>query len=323
MLAMADSAGRLVLCPIDFSEPARRALRYADALARYVGAQLTVLYVNDPLLSTAAAAAGYDEQKLARQTDRELRRFVRHTLGTAERSRVHLRTETGDPRRIIERVARDLKAGVIVMGTHGLRGARKVLLGSTTERTLRDAKVPVLAVPSAAPRRPPRDWPAGPLVAAIDLGPASRRDVMDIAALARMLESDLLLVHVVPHVRAPFWFKARGRDEETDLTAARAELARLAGDAGAADIPVSFRVVRGDAADELARVARRAKAGTLVVVLRAKPGLFGMARGTVTYRALTTAATPVLALPTSAAAARLARTWAAPKATSGHRTNRR
>ena len=61
---------RQVLCPIDFSEPSRRALRYAAAFAARVGSQLTVLYVNHPLLSTGPAAAGYDQRM-----PRELRKF--------------------------------------------------------------------------------------------------------------------------------------------------------------------------------------------------------------------------------------------------------
>jgi universal stress protein A len=307
---MADSSQRTVLCPVDFSEPSRRALRYAHVFAARVNAELVVIYVNDPLLSTAAAAAGYDEARLSRRTDSELRRFVHSTLAAGDRSGVRLTTEMGDPRRVIERAAREVKAGLIVMGTHGLRGARKVLLGSTTERILRDATVPVLALPHAAPRKPPAAWPAGPLVAAIDLGPAAQGDVRAIATLARILDSDLLLVHVVPQVRAPFWFSVPQSAEDADLTRARAKLARLAGDAGADDVPVSFRVVRGDTPDELARVARRAKASTLVLVLRAGKGVFGMGRGTVTYRVLTTAATPVLAIPAGAAATRLARAWA-------------
>jgi universal stress protein A len=307
---MPDSSGLVVLCPVDFSEPSRRALRYAHVLAARVNAALIALYVNDPLLSTAAAAAGYDERRLTSQTDRELRRFVRQTLPSGDRSEVRFDTATGDPRYSIARAARERNAGLIVMGTHGLRGARKVMLGSTTERTLRIAKVPVLAVPHAAPRKPPAAWPAGPLVAAIDLGPAARSDVSQIAALARVFDSDLLLVHVVPHVRAPFWFSLQPAGEDGDLVRARAKLARLAGDAGSQDVPVSFRVVRGEPADELARVARRAQASTLVLVLRREQGLFGMARGAVTYRALTTAATPVLAIPTGGAATRLARAWA-------------
>src|SRR5215510_12839357 len=47
-----------VLCPIDFSEPSRSALCYAAAIADHFGAHLTVLAVDDPLLTEAAASTG-------------------------------------------------------------------------------------------------------------------------------------------------------------------------------------------------------------------------------------------------------------------------
>lgn len=309
---MAELAERVILCPVDFSDPSRRALRYAAALAARVNASLTVLYVSDPLLSTAAAAAGYDERKLASQSERELRRFVRGAIGDPASPRVAFSTALGEPHRLINRAVRDFGAGLIVMGTHGLRGARKLMLGSTTEKTLRDAAVPVLAIPHHAPKKPGRGWPAGPLVAGVDLGPEARADVEAFASLARVFGAELLLVHVTPEVTAPAWFKLRKRQDD-GMSAARTRLARLASTASADEVAVSFRVARGEPALALDRIARRTKAGTLLLILRAQKGLFGMARGTVTYRVLTTGGTPVLALPGGVTAARWARAWVSPR----------
>ena len=46
---------RSILCPVDFSPNSRAALRYAAMLARLSDAHLVVLFVDDPLLATAAA----------------------------------------------------------------------------------------------------------------------------------------------------------------------------------------------------------------------------------------------------------------------------
>lgn len=312
MTAMAPTRGRRtrhVLCPVDFSEPSRRALRYAAAFAAHVDASLSVLHVNDPLLSTAAAAAGYDEKRLRERTEKELRRFVSRSLSArGAAGRVEYFVALGDPAREIARHVRKLGAGLVVMGTHGLRGPRKLLLGSTTERALRSATVPVLAIPHHGPRRPVRGWPCGPLIAATDLGPEAERDVGAGAALARIFQADLLLVHVLANVRAPAWLPLRHEEaDQTRLNRARAGLARIAADIDA--VEVSFRVMRGDPAPALARVARTTNAATLLIVLRRGPGLFGMARGTVTYQVLTSAVTPVLAVPSSLTAARLEREW--------------
>ena len=300
---MAEASARRdrhVLCPVDFSDASRRALRYALAFAARTKAAVTVLYVNDPLLFSAAAAAGYNERRLNEQTMRELRRFAASAVGKGALARLHFVLAAGDPAREIARHARSLAATLIAMGTHGLRGPRKFLLGSATERTLRDADIPVLAMPHAVPRKPSRGWPVGPVVAGLDLGPRSRADVRIAATIAKLLEADLLLVHVLPILRAPRWLRAarRGEDEAAQLARARSRLAQLAATVGD-ELTVSFRVVRGDPAPSLARLARRVKAGTLVLVLRPAAGLFGMARGAVAYQVLTSAATPVLAVPAS------------------------
>ena len=66
---------RSILCPIDFSNNSRAALRYAAMLARLSDAHLLVLYVNDPLLATAAATRP-DAEAILASTEDDLRRFV-------------------------------------------------------------------------------------------------------------------------------------------------------------------------------------------------------------------------------------------------------
>ena len=78
------SGFRSVLCAVDFSEPSRLALQYAEAVADRGNAALRVLYVNDPLLIAAAAAALHDRQ-FAQRSGQELRRFVDETAVTPER----------------------------------------------------------------------------------------------------------------------------------------------------------------------------------------------------------------------------------------------
>lgn len=296
---------RHVLCPVDFSDASRRALRYATAFAARTNSDVTVLYVNDPLLSSAAAAAGYE--RLDEWTMRELRRFAASAVGAGAVRKIDFALAVGDPSREIAKQVRLIGAKLVVMATHGLRGPKKLLIGSTAERTLRSTIVPVLTIPHRSPRKP-RRWPAGPVVAGIDLGPESGADVRVAATIAQVLETELLLVHVLPPLRAPAWLRLRSRENEaTQLARARSRLAQLA--TVAEDVEVSFRVVRGDPAPSLGRIAHAVKAAALMLVLRQERGLFGMARGTVTYHVLTSASTPVLAMPESLSAARLARDW--------------
>ena len=151
---------RSILCPVDFSEQSRQALLWASAIAQHRGGELTVLSVVEPLLAQAAGIRlGVD---LARaEAEPALREFVEATLPERVRQASHVRMEVtvGDPSEAILQTGRRLKAGLIVMGTHGLGGFRKLLLGSTTEQVLRRTEWPVLAVPAGAVSAPAVEHP--------------------------------------------------------------------------------------------------------------------------------------------------------------------
>ena len=141
---------RSILSPVDFSEQSRHALRWAAVFAARFGSRLTVVSVVDPLLAEAARVRlGQDLAK--QETEPALREFVAatRTSTTHAPTPIVFRTPIGDAAGSILETAETESAELIVMGTQGLGGFRKWLLGSTTERVLRRTKVPVLAVPNA------------------------------------------------------------------------------------------------------------------------------------------------------------------------------
>ena len=101
------------------------ALRYAAAVAARGRAVLNVVYVNNPLLIPAAAAALHDRH-LARRSAQQLREFIEATFTAGARTPPRLKSYAalGDPvTEILERAARS-RADLIVVGTHGLHGRR-------------------------------------------------------------------------------------------------------------------------------------------------------------------------------------------------------
>jgi nucleotide-binding universal stress UspA family protein len=136
-------AFKSILCPVDLSATSRGALRTARVLAEKFTARLSVLFVDDPLL--ARAALRFDEDELARRTRAELARFVEKAIGTQPRCSIDI--VSGNPADEIIKAVRRAGADLIVMGTQGRSGTRRLFFGSTAEAVLRRSAVPVLAVP--------------------------------------------------------------------------------------------------------------------------------------------------------------------------------
>jgi nucleotide-binding universal stress UspA family protein len=183
-----EAAFRSIVCAVDFSRHSAMALRYAAALRRTSRAHLVVVYAVDPLLSAAAAAA-YDSRTIKGNVLLELRRFVRRTLGAGATATLSCEVVVGRSARAILAAADRLEADLIVAGTHGLSGVKKVFFGSTTEALLRRSPVPILAVPRRC-QKPLPDWPQRAIMAAAGDSPD------ELAAVAKASGADLLLVNV-------------------------------------------------------------------------------------------------------------------------------
>jgi nucleotide-binding universal stress UspA family protein len=132
-----------ILCPVDLSASSRAALKVAAVIADQFHAQMTALFVDDPLLSKAALK--FDEEELARRTRAELTRFVERAIG--ERRRCTYEIVNGEPAAEILDAAGRLKADLIVMGTQGASGPKRLFFGSTADAVLRRSTIPVLVVP--------------------------------------------------------------------------------------------------------------------------------------------------------------------------------
>ncbi len=135
-------------CAVDFSETSRFAMEGAVDLARRFEADLTIVHVvvpppsaaSDVLVSSAGLADAVAEEEAdaleAWRTEAEERAG----------SPVHSRILSGDAASAIVRHAREEGCDVIVIGTHGRSGLRRLVLGSVAERVVRLAECPVLVV---------------------------------------------------------------------------------------------------------------------------------------------------------------------------------
>jgi nucleotide-binding universal stress UspA family protein len=138
-----------ICCPVDFSEPARAALRTASELAASFGAELTLFHAYQlpgyTLPEGSVVASPKMLQDLADQAEAHLAEWRRlaEALGAP---RVGTAKAVGEPALEIVEFARAGGYDLLVVGTHGRTGLRHALLGSTAERVVRRAGCPVLTV---------------------------------------------------------------------------------------------------------------------------------------------------------------------------------
>lgn len=145
---------RNILLATDFSECSARALDYALEIAHRYESQLYLFHCVDPtpynLLEPGAVQSGCDDVR------RELEQLVsdlRHQ-GRARNLDVKVVVEAGDLTVILPQAVKDLNLDLIVVGTRGRTGWRKLVLGSVAEIVVDQVFCPVLSAgPSADPKR--------------------------------------------------------------------------------------------------------------------------------------------------------------------------
>lgn len=289
-----------ILCPIDFSDASRGALRYAAAVASHFGTRLIVMTVEDPLL-TEAMDLGAGVVWKPEDSVSEIAQFAAKTFGRDAGMPVTLEYEVavGKPAAEILRVARERSCDLIVISTHGRTGVRKLFFGSTTERVLRETTKPVLVTPPVDPG-PIRVEDARTLIrrvlVPVDLSPASGYQLKVAEGLATALGVPIILTHVVEPLRSRFASRIHLHGLEADRRAqAEDALSELAGKISS-KLSVEALVPYGDPAEEIANVARDRQVGIVLMGLHGSP-LLGPRMGSVTYRVLCLVPTLVLAIP--------------------------
>lgn len=137
-----------VCCAVDFSEPSRIAMNGAVDLARRFQAELTIVHAvvpptpaaSDVLVSSTGLA------DIAAEEEADALEAWRLEAEQRAGARVRASLLSGDPAASIVRYARGERCDLVVIGTHGRSGIRRVVLGSVAERVVRLAECPVLVI---------------------------------------------------------------------------------------------------------------------------------------------------------------------------------
>jgi universal stress protein A len=141
---------RAILCPVDFSSCSAESLKVGAQLALTGGVPLKVVYATHfeaPPYFNESAQMELAKQLVNAQTGRAGRARLVVRAASTRRHECRYEILERPPVDAIRHVAEELPGCWIVMGTHGRTGLKRLLLGSVTERTLREAGVPVSPFP--------------------------------------------------------------------------------------------------------------------------------------------------------------------------------
>lgn len=147
----------VIVCSTDFSEPSRLALDTALNLAKALGAaRVRLLHVDETIdrFSAAVDAEARFAEEYARLRD-EAKRMVEELAKKASAESglaVVADFRTGPAYSEVVQFAAEVRADLIVVGSHGRTGLKRAIMGSVAERVVRHAHCAVLTVkPQEAP----------------------------------------------------------------------------------------------------------------------------------------------------------------------------
>lgn len=281
-----------LLFPTDFSDCAEGAFSHAAFLAERFGATLHVLHVqedaeaDDPNRAEALTISPddiYGDLRIpAEEQDPSFGLIDLQEHEVAAR----------DVAASILHHASTLGADLIVMGTHGRTGVRRVALGSVAEAVTRHAQCPVLTVRPAAGGD---ESALRRVMVAVEEAAPEPPQVAWAARLAHAYGSRLDLVRVVaPSLLHPGDTPAHARGHK--------DLRQLEERLEADGLTVTSRVVDGDPADALLATAAHLAPDLLVVGSHGRTGVRRVVLGSVSERVLREAPCPVLVARSTTAA---------------------
>ncbi len=269
-----------ILFATDFSPYSDTALPYAAAIARKYGAKVYGTHVvssEDYLFTTPDVWPAHLEkgdelqQEITARIEEQLRGLPHEVLFGA-----------GDVWSVLSRQIQENNIELVVLGTHGRTGARKMLVGSVAEKVFRQSPCPVLSIGPNVPWRIDGDICFENILLATDFGKESLAALPFALSLAEEGKTRLTLLHVA---EVP-------TSAEADLERLRASLKRRLTDSVppeaeercSVECIVEFRRTFVSPAEQILEMARNREVDLIVLGVRPPHG--GM--GAITHLAHTT-----------------------------------
>jgi len=279
-----------ILVPVDFSEASKNAVTYGLSLCLDFNARLILAHIV-PYDAVAYLAA---KERLLELIPPEVR----------DRLNFEIIVKGGEIRQELLGIVEDKKIDLVVMGSRGRSYFERMLLGSVTERMLRNLHVPILTVShleAAKQLHNPDSIPLRKLLYATDLADGSESGLAFSIRLANELNAHLTVVHVIQAMDAVMLgLEAPGAvpDYGIGLRARAAErLNKLVALVSDGKVPITTVIAEGVPSEVIIELAANRKADLVIMDLHEKGRLERAVLGATAERVIRSAPVPVLSLP--------------------------
>ena len=289
-----------ILCPVDFSDFSVNAYEYALSLAWRYKATLFLQHVLYPLSESFAAYGSETDgcqkacQRLRADAEEKLQQFAKRHATNKIRPQCFV--QDGSVTDLILSLAKTRAVNLIVMGTHGLRGIDRLMVGSVTHRVLRRAPCPVLAVRKPAHHltssvHDPEPVHLRKMLFCADFSDHAHRASEYAVSMAKEYGAELMLLHVLEDV-------PRSADLEIAIEKVAKQLKESIAPKTREGCIVKVIVRIGKAYQQIIQLALEAQTDLVIMGVRGRGALDTAIFGSTTQRVIQLGSCPVLAVHT-------------------------
>jgi nucleotide-binding universal stress UspA family protein len=277
-----------ILVPLDGSQLSERSLVPALTLSQRTGAELLLMRV--PAADTLSFAVSEARQRELAQDALAYLEAIRRTNEQPQFS-IRMQVLDGDVASAIIDTAHAEQADLIIMSTHGYSGLTRWVLGSVTEKVLRSAPCPVLAIRAA--RHPQR------ILITLDGSPLAERAIESGLSLAQNLQAEVTMLRCVPRVVADEKLDEHERGlsrrmQEDLFIEAKEYLRARAAEAAQSDVVIRAEVRIGSPADSILEYVETYGIDLIAMATHGRTGLKRWIYGSVTAKVLRSAGCSML-----------------------------
>jgi nucleotide-binding universal stress UspA family protein len=257
-----------ILVTTDFSDHSRLALKQAAAIARLHQCDLTVLHLvpPDPIIYAALEAATYSNDAACERAQEEVNRLAQDEC--LRGTKCDFLLESGALERTLDRIVKDRDISMLVLGTHGRTGFRKIILGSVAEEIFRMAQCPVLTIGPDVPAALLTHGRFQSVLFATDFSAGSQHALPYAIGFAQESRAKLTMLHVLEEgsVTAMYMHEHLAKN-------ARQRLREMAPVPEQLASPAEIAVVTGYPVEEILRIAREKEVDLIVLGVHKSGGM--------------------------------------------------